>query len=886
MSLAAGTRLEHYEILGPLGSGGMGEVYRASDTKLRREVAIKILPAEFARDESRLARFEREARVLAALNHPNIAAIYGLEHADGIRFLVLELVEGPTLAERLQAGPIETPEALRIASEIAEALEAAHEKGVVHRDLKPANIKLTAGGKVKVLDFGLAKAVGESGPTPDASNSPTMTMQATSAGIILGTAAYMSPEQAEGKPADQRADIWGFGVVLYEMLSGRHCFDGKTVSHILVHVIEQEPDWARLPASLPGGLRDLLKRCLEKDPARRLRDIGDVRLLLQGMAEQPPASTQSVHAATAARHGIHQRWLWLGLVLFFLSTAALGALYFWPKPAPHAGVIRFEIAHAGDLVFSDNFALSPDGRSLAFIPTNRAQLWIRSMDGLDPRPIQGTEAVGGAIFWSPDSRYIVFWSDGKIEKVDAAGGPALKLCDMPVPMLGGFWTPDDKIVFSLNRASGLMQIPASGGSPVPLTNLTGLEQRHPYASLLPDGLHFLYSRTTTPATGEIYLGSLDAKPGQQTARKVLPDSRAPAFMQTDSGAGYILFRRGSTLMAVRFDAKRLDIIGEPVPLIEQVSNFSISSNGLLAYRTGGGQGQQLVWFDRIGKTLGTAGDPWLLAANSAPALSPDGKRVAISRIDATSGNTDIWLLEFARGVATRFTFDPAEDRNPVWSPDGSKIVFASQREGSWGIYQKTSNLVGGEGLVYKSGGSAAPFPTDWSRDGRFVLFQTAGAGVWALPMEGDHKPIMLLPAQFNQRGARFSPNGRFFSYLSSESGKDEVYVRSFNPASPAATSGGEWMVSKDGGAGAHWRADGKELLYTSPDKTIMSVGVSTSSVFESGLPKALLKSPAGSIFWDVTSDGQRFLVPTMVGSKVEPPFTVVVNWTSLLPKEH
>ena len=701
--------------------------------------------------------------------------------------------------------------------------------------------------------------------------------------------APVTSEQAEGKPVDKRADIWSFGVVLYEMLSGQRCFDGKTVSHILVHVIEQEPEWDKLPDAVPSGMRDLLKRCLEKDASRRLRDIGDVRLLLQAMAGEALARSGRTAAVAAATHHLHARWLWLGIALFFLSTVALGALYFWPKPAPSADVMRFEIPQPANVAFSNNFAISPDGRKLAFIAGIRPLIWIRSLDGLEPRPLEGTFGAAGVPFWSPDSRYIVFFSPNKLQKIEASGGPVQTLCDAVVGTLGGFWTPDNRIVFASNGNPPLRQVPASGGTPTPVTAMAEGEGRHAYPSLLPDGRHFVYLRARSNASGGIYLGSLDANPKEQSMKALLPDVSPVAFIPGGRDFGYILFRRATTLMAVPFDTQRLEIAGEAVPIAEPLgtvntsNGFSISASGVLIYRTGGSAEQQFALFDRQGKSLGTVGEPWLFPTASAPALSPDGKRLAVSRIDPQSGDTDIWLYEFARSVSTRFTFDPGVDQNPVWSPDGSKIVFSATRGGTWGIYQKVSNLVGGEELLYKSG-ETITYPTSWSRDGRFVLFQTGGAGVSALPMEGDHKPITLLPSEYNQRGARFSPDGRFYSYLSSESGKDEVYVRSFDPSAPSSSSGGKWMVSKDGGSGAHWRADGKEILYMAPDQTVMAVEVSTGPVFQSGVPKPLFKSPSASIFWESSADGQRFLIPAVVGANAATPYTVILNWTSLLPK--
>ena len=893
MSLAAGTRLEHYEILEALGAGGMGEVYRAVDTKLRREVAIKVLPPAFANDASRLARFEREAHLLAALNHPHIAAIYGLEHSNGIHFLVLELVEGPTLGERLKAGPLAVPEALRIASQIAEAFEAAHEKGVIHRDLKPANVKLTSGGNVKVLDFGLAKAIGEPEPASGASAAPTMTMQETAAGIVLGTAAYMSPEQAEGKPTDKRSDVWSFGVVLYEMLSGKQCFEGKTLSHVLVHVLEQEPEWEKLPESVPASVSDLLKRCLQKDPSRRLRDIGDVRLLLQASAEQA-ASVPRVHsvAETKTPRGQQPR-LWQAIAAaLFLIAAGLAVLYFRPKPSPPADITRFEIAEPANFNFTGSLAVSPDGRKLAFIGSSggRQQLFVRSLDAVQLSALAGTEGAGGTPFWSPDSRYIVFSQGTKLDKIEATGGPVQTLCAVAGAVLGGFWTADGKVVYGVNGLVPLMEVSSSGGSPTPVTKTASGEARHGFPVLLPDGKHFVYQRATSPTAGGIYLGSLDAKPEDQASKRLLNDASAVSFIATGADRGYLLFVRMGTLMAQPFDTKRLELAGEAIPIAEQLGalsaqgNFSTSATGVLVYRTGGGAEQQLTWFDRQGKSSGAAGEPFLSPGASAPAISPDGKRVAFARTDAQSGNSDIWLLDFARGSNTRFTFDPGADQNPVWSPDGSKIAFLGQRGNKWGIYQKASNLLGEEELLYDSGGAATP-PTGWSRDGRFLLFQMGGAGVMALPIENrEHKPIPLLTTEFSQRGPRFSPDGKLFSYLSAETGADEVYIRTFDPSGAPAqqASGGKWMVSKGGGGGAHWRADGKEIFYFTGG-TMMSVEVTPGPSF--GVPKPLFKAQSNSILlWDVTGDGQRFLIAVPAGVTAGTPYTVIMNWPSLIEK--
>jgi serine/threonine protein kinase/Tol biopolymer transport system component len=908
MPLSIGTRLEHYEILGPLGAGGMGEVYRAVDTKLRREVAIKILPRQFESDPSRLARFEREAHLLASLNHPHVAAIYAVEHSGGVRFLVLELVEGPTLAERLASGPIPVSEALSIAAQICEALEAAHEKGVIHRDLKPANVKLTANGQVKVLDFGLAKLMGEPEPAGDPENSPTLTMNDTRAGIVLGTAPYMSPEQAEGKPVDKRTDVWSFGVVLYEMLSGRRCFEGKTLSHIIVHVIEQEPDWKALPA-LPEGVRELLGRCLQKDASKRLRDVGDLRLQLQEAASKPVVRAQSAAAPSKGPRRWLSNVLWPGVAAVAIAALALAFFYFRPKPPP-AEAVRFEVSQpgsGGSTGLTSVLSISPDGRKLAFVATGadgRTLLWVRSMETLEARPLEGTDDVTGFPFWSPDSRYLVFGTLSKLKKIEATGGPAQTLCDLPNALDKGFWTRDGKIVYGVT-GSGLLEVASAGGFPSPITTAHG--GTHGFPSLLPDGRHFVYSMNINEAGGGgIYLGSLDAKPGEQSAKRLLADPAPVAYAASpDPELGYLLFVRNAnalgafviqqgTLMAQPFDPRRLELKGEPVPVAEDVpgASFSASSTGVLVYRSGpailpqiqGGTVRgQLTWFDRQGHVTGTAGEPDTY--NVGITLSPDGTRVAAAH--AGGNNIDIWLFEFARGVPTRFTFDPARDVSPVWSPDSSRIVFVSFRGGSAAFYRHAANMAGNEELLFKP--SEQAFPSDWSRDGRFLLFYagpSAQSDIWVLPMDGastEEKAVPLVKTEYNERGARFSPDGRWFSYTSNENGKDEAYVRPFDPSS-VTSNGGQFMVSKGGGQSPHWRGDGKELFYQAPDGAMMSVEVTTSPVFKAGVPQPLFKGPAGERFWDVTPDGKKFLMPVPQGANTPAPYKVVLNWTAILKK--
>lgn len=959
MSLTAGTRLEHYEILDPLGAGGMGEVYRAVDTKLRREVAIKILPAKFASDPSRLARFEREAHVLASLNHPNIAAIYGLEHVDDIRFLVLELVEGPTLAERLKSGSMEVSEALGIAAQIAEALEAAHEKGVVHRDLKPANVKVTPTGKVKVLDFGLAKALGDAEPpassASDADAQSTATLQETRAGIVLGTAAYMSPEQAEGKPTDKRSDVWSFGAVLYEMLSGKRCFDGKTISHVMVHVLEQEPDWEKLPAAIPAGMRHLLERCLTKDPADRLRDIGDVRVHLRSMEKEAATAPKTARVPVAEPRAVpgnpRRSLLWLMVAAAVVLAAVAGAfLYLRPKPKP-AEAVRFEIAQPESTpsdstrpggaqpdtpVLSAALSISPDGRKLAFITIgadNVNRLWVRTLENLESRLLQGTDNVSGIPFWSQDSRYIVFQTEDKLQKIEAAGGPPLPLCNAPGLLAGGFWTSDNKIVFATN-SSGLMQVPASGGQASPFLKLdtARADAVHEFPSLLPDGRHFIYLAVTAkPESRGIYLGSIDGKPEERSGKRLLADSSAVIFAPSpDPALGYILFVRQSnggeskgtnrTLMAQPFDNRKLELAGDAVPVAERVApnTFSASATGVLVYGTGAlriprgrnGSGAnitvrgQLTWFDRQGKVISTVAEPGSWETLS---LSPDNTKLAFTRSASEGGgpsNTDVWVYEFARGITTRLTSDPATDRAPVWTADGSRIAFTSYRNPP-GIYQRASNGAGDDELLLKMepGLELWPSAQGWSRDGNFMLLYRPGgsspnANFWVLPLGGagsgtkDRKAVPLLKSEFRDRGGRFSPNGRWFSYTSNKSGRDEAYVRAFDPAfvpgSGDPSPGGEFIVSKDGGGGPHWRGDGKEIFYMAPDGGVMSVDIATTPEFKAGIPKLLFKVSPGVIYWDVANDGKRFLIPVAEGtvravSAATPaPYKVVLNWTSTL----
>jgi serine/threonine protein kinase/Tol biopolymer transport system component len=893
-SLQPGQSLGPYRIESFLAAGGMGEVYRATDTRLNREVAIKVSAAQFS------DRFEREARLIASLNHSNICQLYDV----GPNYLVMELVEGPTLADRIRQGPLQIGEVLSIACQMAEGLEAAHEKGRIHRDLKPGNIKITPQGVLKLLDFGLAKAIEEpAGGNPI--DSPTMTMSATHAGMILGTASYMSPEQAAGKPVDKRSDIWSFGAVLWEMLTGKRLFEGETVSHTLADVLRAEIDFDKLPATTPATLRDLLRRCLDRDVRNRLRDIGEARVAIQNYLANPVRTPEVNVLRTSSRR--------LTVTAFAAAIVLLGALgilafiHFRERPSA-SDVVRFQFTIPDKVTYGQNLAVSPDGKRVVFAAVSTdgvTRLWIHSFESLDSWPLTGTEGatLRGYSLWSWDSRFVAFQTGrygagGKLTRIEVSGGPPQNICDLPDTLQGGFWSRKGQIVFG-TAGTGLYQVPASGGAPSPVTTLDPAHQErsHAFPVLLPDERHFIYGISAPSTKAEdsgVYLGSLDGASPASRGRKLLPDQRQALYVPSlAAGApkdeGYLLFVRGSVLMAQTFDARRAELNGEPTPIVPGIADaggFGVSANGVLVYRAGGHEGRELTWFDRGGKVLGAAAPP---AAYNFLALAPDDKRVAVQRLEAW-GAGDIWILDLARGgLGTRFTFDPADDAAPVWSPDGKRIIWTSTRDGPADLYQRSTTGGKEEPLLQSSLGK---IPYDWSSDGRYLLYgmrdPKSKRDLWVLPMTGERQPLVLANTEFDEAQGQFSPDTRWVAYQSDESGTTEIHVRPFVPGSGG---GANVMVSSGGGYQPRWRRnDGKELYYLTGDGKLVAVDVSGGATLKLGQPHVLFTPPiwAGGVTaevhrWDVSSDGQKFLIPTLP-AQAKTAFSVVMNWQAALKK--
>jgi eukaryotic-like serine/threonine-protein kinase len=905
-SRLSGHRVGAFAVGPLLGAGGMGEVYRARDTRLDRDVAIKILPEAFAHDAERVARFQREAKTLASLNHSNIAAIYGLEESASVTLLVMELVEGDDLSQRIARGALPLDEALPIANQMAEALAAAHEHGIIHRDLKPANIKVRRDGVVKVLDFGLAKAMEPAGASAGHSNNPTITTPVTQAGMILGTAAYMAPEQARGRPVDKRADVWAFGAVLFEMLTGRRAFDGEDVADVLGAVMRLEPDWGTLPPDVPAPVRTLLQRCLVKEPRERVADIAAALFVLDHQAGATKPAT--VRAASNRR-------AWWVAALAAGAVLALAAVAFRAADprGPAVEPVEFTIAPPGGTSFGGRaaggtgsvpqLAVSPDGRYIAFVSGVRSeyQLWLRPVGSLDAKPLPGTE--GSAFpFWSPDSTDIAFFAGGKLKKIAVDGGPPVTLADAPAGR-GGSWSRDNVIVFDQKLGSGLFRVPSSGGVPAAVTTLADGEDAHRWPHFLPDGRHFFYTAVTGPCCPS-------PKPGVVKIGSITPGEPVETLLQADSSvvyaSGYVLFSREQTLMAQPFDPGARATTGDAFRLRERVStegsrytSVSVSQSGTLAYAPNAPPAQQsLIWFDRSGRTLGTLGEGGLSAS---PALSPDERRVALSQPTGTPGNLDIWLIDIARNLRSRLTSDARDEASPVWSPDGTRIALGSgsarevRPEKALLLQAPVNENAASEILLEAPDTPARPCgprqclltPSDWSPDGRFLLYTFSGgfpptSDVWALPLFGDRQPFPVANTRFAESLGAFSPDGRWIAYVSDDTGQPNVYVQPFQRV------GGRQRISLNGGRNPRWSRNSQELFYLDADGAMTAVSITTTAdTITVGLPQTLF--PVGTLsvnqMFSVTSDGQRFLVNARPPNTASvSPLTVIVNWTSTLEK--
>jgi serine/threonine protein kinase len=871
MPLRGGERLGPYEILEPIGAGGMGEVYRARDTRLKRDVALKVLPDAFVNDPARMTRFKREAELLASLNHPNIAHIYGVED----RALVMELVEGETLPR-----PLPVDKALNYAAQIAGALEYAHERGVIHRDLKPANVKVTPEGIVKLLDFGLAKEIHRPlASLEDPENSPTLTLNHTEAGVIMGTPAYMAPEQAAGGSVDSRADIWSFGAVLYEMLTGKRAFRGASAAETLAHVLQSEPDWNALSGKAPVAIQRLVRRCLTKEPKQRLQAIGEARIALATPGDEPAAAASSRPPA-----------VWILAALLALTIAALAFAVLRQRPPQAPQVIQTTIEPPPKTRLT-SFSLSPDGRYIAIAATGEHgdQIWVRPLNSFQLQQLAGTE--GGAFpFWSPDSRSIGFFSGEKLKRIAVEGGPVQTISDAP-DARGGTWNSENVIVFGSLR-EGLSRVNAGGGVP---TQLPGMEAANSPV-FLPDGRRFLYE--AEGERGGVYLGSLDAKSGTPDSL-ITPDISNPQYLPPteENAIGYVLFVRDETLMAKPVNPNSLASAGDAVPVFDQISSlpssntfflYSISGNGMMVHQPT--RLLQHAILDRSGTQLAAIGDP--VATQGRVALSLDGKRMIAEH--GVTGKIDLWITTLDRGPATRLTFDPSMNLAPVWSPDGNRVAFSSNRTGTFELYVTASDAAGQDRLMLRTG-APQTIPTDWTRDGRFIIFQQNGRGgaasggssdLFALPMDGG-KPVTLLNSGANEIDGTVSPDGHWLAYASDESGRYEVYIQAFAPDSPQK---GKWQISTGGGRDPHWRGSGGgELFYVAADRKMMAVKVNPmGGRLEHAAPQVLFEV---HFYTDVTlsryaasSDGQRFLAAMPVESFSEGLIHLTVNWLAAINK--
>jgi eukaryotic-like serine/threonine-protein kinase len=876
MALTSGTKLGPYEIQSPLGAGGMGEVYRARDTRLDREVAIKVLPENLSSDASLKQRLEREAKAISKLSHPHICTLHDIGHQDGVDFLVMEYLEGETLERRITKGRLTPEQTIRYASQIADALAKAHKLGITHRDLKPSNVMLTKTG-AKLMDFGLAK---QSGVSPLATALTEMTMEQsklTSEGMLVGTFQYMAPEQLEGKEADSRTDIFALGELIHEMAAGKPAFGGNSRASLIAAILTTDPPpISQFQPLCPSGLERVVKKCLAKDPEARWQSASDLASELNWIAD---GGSQAGAARVPPAPGRWARASWLLAAIFFLLMMVAGVAW-WQAGNRHLPAMYF---HTSVPFPANDLALSPDQRLVAMVAysaqTNDYVLWTYQIGGRRSTPLEGTQGASYP-FWSPDGRSIGFFADGKLKKVDLSGGQSRVICDAPNGR-GGTWSLDGTIIFSPDALAGLSRVSASGGSPVELTkpDPTRFETSHRWPEFLPDGKHYIYLAANfsgKPEMNAIFLGSLDSPD-----RHLLVTSTANAAY---AEPGYLVYLRDKTLVAQPFDRRSYVLSGEPHALSDEIlflpqvnrAIFSVSSVDVLLTQTGKGANMsQLAWFNRSGKPAGTVGQPgWYDNIR----LSPDGRRIATDQTDTDGRNIDVWIHEVSRGTATRLTFDPALDQTPVWGADSQKVLFSSNRGGTFALYLKNADGSGSEQKLVDYGLALAN-AWDWSRDGKYVLVRT-GSELGYLAWQ-DRTTTALFQSKWTVRGAQFSPDGHWIAYASNETGNMEVYV------SPFPSVNGKWQVSNGGGQEPKWRSNGKELFYVSREGKIMAVSVSAGASFEAGTPVALFQThrrqPLSSqdlFSYDVSSDGQRFLIANKLDEPNAEPLSVLLNWAS------
>ncbi len=885
MTLPAGSRLGPYEILSAVGAGGMGEVYKARDIRLERTVAVKVLPASLSENPAFRQRFEREAKAISQLSHPHICTVHDVGNEAGVEYLVMEFLEGETLANRIAKGPLPPDQVLRYGIEIADALEKAHRHGVVHRDLKPGNVMLTKSG-VKLVDFGLAKLDLPAPGSVAASLSDVLTqgdMGLSAQGTIVGTLHYMAPEQLEGGEADGRTDIFGLGLLLFEMTTGKKAFSGKSPASLMAAILHQHPEpLSSFQPTTPPALDRIVRTCLAKDPDDRFQTAHDVRLQLQWIAEG--GSAVGLSQPVASRRKSREKLAWALVPVAALAAAAATLLVIRLGSEPPR-LVRSSLLPPEKSIFAFDFgpmALSPDGRRVAFVANSSGinRLWVQPLSGVSAQPLAGTEGASNP-FWSPDSRFLGFFANRKLNKIEASGGPPQSLADASLGR-GGSWNRDGVILFVPNSREVVHRVSASGGSPSPVTKLDAgaSEVSHRWPVFLPDGRRFLYLAQNGGGIGEknaIYAASLDG--GE---RKLLFNANTNVAY---TAPGHLLFYRERTLLARPFDPKSLRFTNEAFPVAEDVKYFAtfaqavfaVSDHGLLAYQTGGSGGQtQLTWLDRAGKPAGTVGPPGRLTT---PRLSRDGKRVAVRILDPQSVG-DIWIYDLERNTPTRFTFDPSDEFGPLWSRDDSRVLFSAARKNPGDIYQRDSAGTAKEEPLLSS--NAFKMALDWSPDGRVLLLQVddprapTQMDLWTYSV-ADGKATPFLQTTANEILGRFSPDGRWIAYVSNESGKEEVYVV------PFPGPGGKWQISTAGGRAPHWTRGGSEIVYQAPGDEIMAVEVRAASTFQAGIPTALFKThlrpPPGGQF-DVTPDGERFLVNLRPADEISDPVTLVQNWAA------